>query len=363
MEYWVYIDGEVSKATYSPDELQELEDFSPETQVCPEDSDEWRKASEVPELQRIFQEQKKTTPDAPDNKDIQTDKNKSEQIEIIDFLKKYSTAQNFGILSSLLIFVGLFGPLINAPVVGSIGYFTHSFATDGIFIALCSVAIFYFSITQKFELNILPSLIVGVIVGYDFYYFNNYGPAPNSGIEQIANIAISMGWGWLALFAGISLSILSVLLKRDSNQTNYDFDLKSKFSDFLESYAFTRLKRFVFGLICIALISLIGSIYLLEQKQIQEVKRDYNKSGYCNAKQDVKKCRDSLFKILTGIGSGSLSGIVGRQFRKKLNQLYLDYYIVIEKPKSDNSKPELKITFFKPENEKKILMNTKHIKR
>ena len=101
MKWWVYIDGEVSKQPFTPEELKEVGRFTKETKVCPQDKEDWKPAKEVPEFQGIFEEDQGMTEDdagglnLPDDLKEKKKKEEKENKKIIGTILKIVSDEDF----------------------------------------------------------------------------------------------------------------------------------------------------------------------------------------------------------------------------------------------------------------------------
>jgi hypothetical protein len=133
--------------------------------------------------------------------------------------------QFLGIIGSILLFIGVFIPIISFPVIGAMNYFQYSqwegpliliLATISLFLSLTGrynrlwvtgflslgvVAITF--ITIQFKLNALQEKLAMRLAGNPF-----------RGLADKALQSVHIQWGWALLVAGALLIIVSAALKQ-----------------------------------------------------------------------------------------------------------------------------------------------------
>ena len=112
----------------------------------------------------------------------------------------------FGLVGSGLLILGTFLPLVSAPLIGSINYFSNG-KGDGVFIIGYSVLAIIFTLIKRYKLLWIPAILSLGQLTYALITFAQK-MSGSSGM-----FSISMEWGWLVLFAGGILLVLAALTK------------------------------------------------------------------------------------------------------------------------------------------------------
>ena len=114
--------------------------------------------------------------------------------------------QLFGLLGSGLLILGTFVPLISVPLLGTMNYFANG-KGDGIFIIGYSALALLFTVLKRYKLLWIPAILSIAQLTYALITFTQKMS------EASGLISISMEWGWLVLFAGAILLVLSAARK------------------------------------------------------------------------------------------------------------------------------------------------------
>ncbi|RUQ84475.1 hypothetical protein [Legionella septentrionalis] len=129
-----------------------------------------------------------------------------------------------GFLGLILLLIGVFSPIVSAPMIGDLNLFRNG-KGDGIFILfLSSFWLVTFMRAGRIGLTILSVLIGGLIL-YDLVFTynlmqniksdltNQLAGNPFAGIANTMIGSIEMKWGWVLLLLGASLMLLSGIVK------------------------------------------------------------------------------------------------------------------------------------------------------
>lgn len=134
------------------------------------------------------------------------------------------TKQLFGVLGSIVLFVGVFTPLISLPIVGSINYFGNG-KGDGIFILVLAAASLILALTRLYEglwLTGTGSLAVLTFTFVNFEVMRQHMTStidkdlagnPFAGLAQLAVNSVQIQWGWALLLVGAGMILTSAALK------------------------------------------------------------------------------------------------------------------------------------------------------
>jgi hypothetical protein len=143
----------------------------------------------------------------------------------------------FGIIGSILLFVGVFTPIVSIPIVGSINYFNNG-KGDGVIILVLSLVSFILVLSRVYKgllFTGLGSLAVLIFTFINFYNKMNEVTAqmeteladnPFKGLADTAINSVQLQWGWAILVVGSILIITSSAIKskKDVLTTSNDED-------------------------------------------------------------------------------------------------------------------------------------------
>tara|TARA_R110002096_G_scaffold163409_1_gene330980 strand:- start:22 stop:468 length:447 start_codon:yes stop_codon:yes gene_type:complete len=139
--------------------------------------------------------------------------------------------QVLGVLGSLLLIVGVFSPVVQMPIIGSIDYFRGG-EIDGIIVLTLGAISLGLAFAKKYRwlfLTSIPALAVLLITLIHFQtkisemkakYIEDVGDNPFAGIGRMALETVKLDWGWGLLFLGVILVGISAYLEdKPRNQT------------------------------------------------------------------------------------------------------------------------------------------------
>lgn len=129
-----------------------------------------------------------------------------------------------GILGVAIVSVGVFCPLISAPIVGSINYFQNGDGDGKILLIIAAVSLFLIYLNRAKYLTHTGTLNL-IILGYTFYSFiqkknelkagldTDLAGNPFKGLADMAYNAFQLQWGWVILILGSLLLIFAGYLQ------------------------------------------------------------------------------------------------------------------------------------------------------
>lgn len=127
-----------------------------------------------------------------------------------------------GIIGSLVLFVGVFTPIVRIPIAGSMNYFRNG-SGDGVIVIIMAILSLFFVFRgkpAKLFLTASGSLATLIIT---LLYFNwkmykmktemeeSLAGNPFRGLADLAQISIQIEWGWIVLVFGTGLLFLSAI--------------------------------------------------------------------------------------------------------------------------------------------------------
>lgn len=125
-----------------------------------------------------------------------------------------------GIAGAAILFVGVFAPIISAPIVGNQNYFQNG-EGDGIILIVLAAVAFALAVGRQFRILWVPG--AGALSVLAYTYFNvragiadmradlqtDLAGNPFAGFAEMAVQSIQLQWGWALLIIGAGLLIAS----------------------------------------------------------------------------------------------------------------------------------------------------------
>lgn len=136
----------------------------------------------------------------------------------------YELKSILGILGSIILFFGVFMPIISAPIIGSINYFQNG-KGDGVIIIALSIASLALVIIRRFKWLWLTGLASLFLLGYTFVNLRmrisqissltqkELVDTPLKELGDFAVQSIQLQWGWSLLVIGIGLIFASAYIE------------------------------------------------------------------------------------------------------------------------------------------------------
>ena len=136
--------------------------------------------------------------------------------------------QLFGIIGSILLFFGVFTPIISAPIIGSINYFQNG-KGDGVIVlvlALISIGLVFAKKYGGLWITGVGSLVLMVFTFVNFQVRmsqiqdemeSKLAGNPFRGIADAAMQSVQIQWGWAVLVIGAALLIAAAAISDKAN--------------------------------------------------------------------------------------------------------------------------------------------------
>lgn len=136
--------------------------------------------------------------------------------------------QTFALLGSLILFVGVFMPIISMPMIGNMNYFQNG-KGDGVIIILLAFLSIIFSFSNKNKglwFTGIGSLIVLLFTFINFQMKLSELKSqmaielegnPFGGLADLAMQSVQLQWGWAVLIVGTVMIIVSAVMKEEKN--------------------------------------------------------------------------------------------------------------------------------------------------
>jgi hypothetical protein len=132
--------------------------------------------------------------------------------------------QILGLAGSIVLFVGVFAPIVSLPIVGSMNYFQNG-QGDGVIVLILAVLSLVLVLLKRYRWLWLTGLLsLGMLV----YTFDNFrmkmaqmtadmetkmANNPFKGIASTAMQSVQIQWGWALLIVGAGLLIAAAAVK------------------------------------------------------------------------------------------------------------------------------------------------------
>jgi len=140
---------------------------------------------------------------------------------------KISTKQLLGLIGSIVLFVGVFAPIISVPIIGNMNYFQNG-KGDGTIIIVLAVVSTILVLLKKFKGLWFTGLGSMALMVFTFLNFQmkisdikaqmetELAGNPFRGITDMAMQSVQLQWGWALLIVGAALVIASAAIKDKS---------------------------------------------------------------------------------------------------------------------------------------------------
>jgi RNase P subunit RPR2 len=132
--------------------------------------------------------------------------------------------QMLGLIGSLILFVGVFTPIISLPIVGNMNYFQNG-KGDGVIILALAIVSLILTLTKRYRGLWITGVGTLAVMGFTFVNFqmrmsemqsqmeSQLSGNPFRGIADIAMQSVQIQWGWAVLIVGAGLVIASAAIK------------------------------------------------------------------------------------------------------------------------------------------------------
>jgi hypothetical protein len=140
-----------------------------------------------------------------------------------------NTKHMLGLIGSIVLFIGVFAPIMSVPIVGNINYFRNG-EGDGTLILILAVVSLVLVLTKKY--NGLWFTGVGSLAVLAFTFINfqtkmadmkskmesQLSGNPFRGLADVAMQSVQLQWGMALLIVGAGLVIASAALNNDTKE-------------------------------------------------------------------------------------------------------------------------------------------------
>lgn len=147
--------------------------------------------------------------------------------------EKFGVRQIVGIVGAIVLFIGVFTPIVSVPIMGNMNYFQNG-KGDGTIVLVLAVLSLVAVLIRKDVILFFTSLgclgtLTFTFVNFKIRMSRMLAEASNSdglfsGLAELAAQAVQLQWGWALLVVGACLTLTPVFLKsipEDSSQREF----------------------------------------------------------------------------------------------------------------------------------------------
>ena len=140
-----------------------------------------------------------------------------------------NTKQLLGLIGSIILFVGVFTPIVSVPIMGNMNYFQNG-KGDGTLILIFAIVSLILVLTKKYKGLWFTGLGSMAIMAFTFINFQmkisdmkahmetELAGNPFRGLADMAMQSVQLQWGWALLIVGAALVISSAAIKDEQNR-------------------------------------------------------------------------------------------------------------------------------------------------
>lgn len=130
-----------------------------------------------------------------------------------------------GTAGSIVLFLGVFMPVVSIPIAGSMNYFRNG-EGDGVIILILAAISLYLTLTKNFKRLWLTGIGSFAVLAFTFIHFQiimhdikknmnaKLADNPFRGLADAAVEAIQLQWGWAVLVLGASMLIAAAVIAK-----------------------------------------------------------------------------------------------------------------------------------------------------
>jgi hypothetical protein len=154
----------------------------------------------------------------------------SPQLQVTQDNSGFTQREYLGFVGSILLFIGVFCPIVTIPIVGSVNYFRNGYG-DGVIIIVLAAGAFFSTLQRAWKgVMIIAVLSLGVMAFtfFNFHYRMNYAreqiakDLSNNPFNKIGETMVDMvelSWGWAILGIGAFCLLAAALWKSQTNKS------------------------------------------------------------------------------------------------------------------------------------------------
>jgi hypothetical protein len=139
------------------------------------------------------------------------------------------TKQLLGLIGSIVLFIGVFTPIVSVPIMGNMNYFQNG-KGDGTLVLILAVISLGLALANKYKglwFTGIGSLVVMLFTFINFQSTMSQAKAdmeselagnPFRGLADMAMQSVQLQWGWALLIVGAALVIASAAMKEETSE-------------------------------------------------------------------------------------------------------------------------------------------------
>ncbi|MFS8799725.1 hypothetical protein [Synechococcus sp. R60.3] len=140
-----------------------------------------------------------------------------------------NTKQILGLIGSIVLFIGVFAPIVSVPIMGNMNYFQNG-KGDGTLILILAIVSLVLVLTKKYKGLWFTGVGSLAVMAFTFINFQmkisdmksqmetELAGNPFRGLADMAMQSVQLQWGWALLIVGAGLVIAGAALKDESNE-------------------------------------------------------------------------------------------------------------------------------------------------
>jgi hypothetical protein len=139
-----------------------------------------------------------------------------------------NTRQILGLIGSIVLFIGVFTPIVSVPIMGNMNYFQNG-KGDGTLILILAVVSLVLVLTKKYKGLWFTGVGSLAVMAFTFINFqmkisdmksqmeSQLAGNPFRGLADMAMQSVQLQWGWALLIVGAGLVIAGAAMKDENN--------------------------------------------------------------------------------------------------------------------------------------------------
>jgi hypothetical protein len=140
-----------------------------------------------------------------------------------------------GLIGSAVLFIGVFTPIVSAPLIGSVNYFYYGKLSGTLILAL-AIGSLWLTLKKKYRFLLYTSIGSLAILVWTFIYFQYRLSGARAQVQSgvmnrlgdVTLATVQIQWGWAVLIVGACLLLAAALLKDEHDEAPQDGPLPSK---------------------------------------------------------------------------------------------------------------------------------------
>lgn len=140
-----------------------------------------------------------------------------------------NTKQMLDLIGSIVLFIGVFTPIVSVPIMGNMNYFQNG-KGDGTLILILAAISLVLVLTKKYKGLWLTGVGSFAVMAFTFISFqmkmadiksqmeSELAGNPFRGLADMAMQSVQLQWGWALLVVGAGLVIASAAMKDESKE-------------------------------------------------------------------------------------------------------------------------------------------------